>query len=158
MLQTEPAQLKERITALMETESKLRRELEEIKRQKALAEGEELFAAVREIGGHHYLVAKMTAASMELLRENVDRFKDKFGSGVILLGTVQEEKVNFVAGVTKDLTAKVQAGSLVKQVAAIAGGGGGGRPELAQAGGKNPAKLDEALREGERLIRAGLEG
>ncbi len=158
MLQTEPAQLKEKIKALMETEGKLRRELEEVKREKALAEGEELFAGVREIGGRHYLVAKMTAASMELLRENVDRFKAKFGSGVILLGAVQDEKVHFVAGVTKDLTAKIQAGALVKQVAAIAGGGGGGRPELAQAGGKNPAKLNEALREGERLIQAGLEG
>jgi len=157
LLQTEPAQLKERIKALLETENKLQRELEEVKREQALAEGETLFAGVREIGGHHYLVAKMTAASMELLRENVDRFKAKFGSGVILLGSVKEEKVNFVAGVTKDLTGKIQAGALVKQVAAIAGGGGGGRAELAQAGGKNPAKLDEALREAERLIRAGLE-
>ena len=96
-------------------------------------------------------------SSMDLLRENVDRFKDKFGSGVILLGAIQGEKVNFVAGVSKDLTAKIQAGTLVKQVAAIADGGGGGRPELAQAGGKNTAKLEEALCEGERLIRASLE-
>lgn len=158
VLQTEPAQLKEKIHALVEMEAKLKKELDEIKRQTALAEGEELFAAVKEIDGHHYLVAKMTEASMELLRENVDRFKDKFGSGVILLGAAQGEKVNFVAGVTKDLTAKVKAGMLVKEVATIAGGGGGGRPELAQAGGKNVAQLDEALREGERLIRTGLEG
>jgi len=157
-LQTEPAQLAEKVRVLVETESRLRQELAEVMRRKALEEGEALFAGVREWGGHHYLVAKMTAASMELLRENVDRFKEKFGSGVILLGSVQGEKVNFVAGVTKDLTGKVQAGSLVKQVAAIAGGGGGGRPEMAQAGGKNPAKLDAALREGERLIQAGLEG
>ena len=158
LLQTESAQLCEKVRTLLATEAKLKKELEAIARKAALAEGEELFAAVQEIGGHHYLVAKMTAASMDLLRENVDRFKDKYRSGVILLGAAQDEKVNFVAGVTKDLTAKLQAGTLVKQVAAIAGGGGGGRPELAQAGGKNVAKLDEALQEGERLIRAGLEG
>ena len=157
LLQTEPSQLKEKVSALVEAETKHQKELEAIKRQTALAEGEELFAGVQEIGGHSYLVATMTEASMELLRENVDRFKDKFGSGVILLGAAQGEKVNIVAGVSKDLTAKIQAGNLVKQVATITGGGGGGRPELAQAGGKNAAKLEEALREGERLIRAGLE-
>jgi alanyl-tRNA synthetase len=157
LLQTEPNQLKEKVSALMEAETKHQKELEAIKRQFALAEGEEIFTGVQEHGGHSYLVAKMTEASMDLLRENVDRFKDKFGSGVILLGAIQGEKVNFVAGVSKDLTAKIQAGTLVKQVAAIADGGGGGRPELAQAGGKNTAKLEEALCEGERLIRASLE-
>ena len=143
---------------MLATEAKLKKELETIARKAALAEGEEIFAAVKTIGGHHYLVAKMTAASLDFMRENVDRFKDKYRSGAILLGAVQGEKVNFVAGVTKDLTGKLQAGALVKQVAAIAGGGGGGRPELAQAGGKNVAQLDEALKEGERLIRAALEG
>ncbi|NLW59005.1 MAG: alanine--tRNA ligase [Firmicutes bacterium] len=158
LLQTEPAQLAEKVRALLATEAKLKKELETIARKAALAEGEEIFAAVKTIGGHHYLVAKMTAASLDFMRENVDRFKDKYRSGAILLGAVQGEKVNFVAGVTKDLTGKLQAGALVKQVAAIAGGGGGGRPELAQAGGKNVAQLDEALKEGERLIRAALEG
>lgn len=158
LLQTEPAQLTEKVRALLATEAKLKKDLDAIARKAALAEGEELFAAVQEIGGHYYLVAKMTTASMDLMRETVDRFKDKYRSGVILLGAAQDDKVNFVAGVTKDLTAKLQAGNLVKQVAAITGGGGGGRPELAQAGGKNVDKLDEALREGERLIRTGLEG
>ena len=95
---------------MLATEAKLKKELETIARKAALAEGEEIFAAVKTIGGHHYLVAKMTAASLDFMRENVDRFKDKYRSGAILLGAVQGEKVNFVAGVTKDLTGNFKLG------------------------------------------------
>jgi alanyl-tRNA synthetase len=150
----EPSQLKEKVSELIAEQTQLRKTLEEIERKTALAEGEEMLSKVKEAAGHRYLVAKMSEAPMEFLRENVDRLKDKLGSGVILLGAVQGAKVNFVAGVTPDLTSLVKAGEIVKAAASVAGGGGGGRPELAQAGGKNADQLDEALREGERFIRA----
>ncbi|NLC38628.1 MAG: hypothetical protein GX779_05070, partial [Clostridia bacterium] len=83
--------------------------------------------------------------------------KSKMGSGVILLAAVMEEKVNFVATITKDLLAKgLHAGNLVKEVAKITSGGGGGRPDMAQAGGKNPAKLEEALAQVYGLVKKQL--
>lgn len=156
-LHTEPHQLKEKVSEIVAEHARLKKILDDLERKAALIEGEEMLAAVEEAGGHHYLVAKMNDVTMELLRENVDRFKDKLGSCVVLLGAVQGEKVNFVAGVTSDLTAKVKAGEIVKAAAKVAGGGGGGRPELAQAGGKETSKLEQALQEGERVIRFLLE-
>ena len=74
-----------------------------------------------------------------------DRLRDRLGSGVVCVGGVVDGKVNLVAAVTRDLTKRVQAGKLVQEVARAVGGGGGGRPDLAQAGGKDPSKLDAAL-------------
>ncbi len=158
LLHSEPQQLKEKVSEVLAEQARLKKTLEEQERKAAFAEGEKILATVKEAGGHRYLVAKMDGLAMELLRENVDRFKDKLGSCVVLLGGVLGEKVNFVAGVTPDLTGKVKAGEIVKAAAQVAGGGGGGRPELAQAGGKEPGKLEQALREGERVIRSLLEG
>jgi alanyl-tRNA synthetase len=90
------------------------------------------------------------------LREQCDVLKRKLGSGVIVLGSASGGKAALVVGVTKDLTGRVQAGDLVKDVAAIVGGGGGGRPDLAQAGGKQPEKLDEALAKAPEIVGAKL--
>ncbi|NLW56391.1 MAG: alanine--tRNA ligase [Firmicutes bacterium] len=158
LLHSEPHQLKEKVSEVLAEQARLKKALEELERKAALAEGEKILATVKEAGAHRYLVAKMNGLSMELLRENVDRFKDKLGSCVVLLGGVLGDKVNFVAGVTPDLTAKVKAGEVVKAAAQVAGGGGGGRPELAQAGGRETGKLEQALQEGERVIRSLLEG
>ena len=75
----------------------------------------------------------------------VDTVRDRLGSGVVCVGSVVDGKVSLVAAVTKDLTKRYHAGKLVQEVAKVTGGGGGGRPDLAQAGGKDPAKLDQAL-------------
>lgn len=100
---------------------------------------------VKEIGGIKLLAEKVNAKDMNHLRTMVDELKAKLGSGVIVLGAVQNEKVNISAGVTKDLIERgFHAGKLVKQVAEACGGGGGGRPDMAQAGGnslKNWKKL-----------------
>jgi alanyl-tRNA synthetase len=83
----------------------------------------------------------------------VDLLRGKIGSGVILLGSAAGDKVNLVAAVTKDLLgAGLHAGKLVKEVAAVVGGGGGGRPEMAQAGGKDPSRLSEALEIAYRVV------
>ncbi|NLY88549.1 MAG: alanine--tRNA ligase [Firmicutes bacterium] len=158
-LKVEPEKLVSRIEELLAEQARLTRAKEEEDRKHARAEREEILATrVREAGGHRYLVARCDGSGMELLRENIDYFKDKLGSCVALLGASNGGKVHFVAGVTSDLTGKIHAGQLVKKVAAITGGGGGGRPDLAQAGGKDAKKIDEALATGEKLIRELLEG
>jgi len=79
------------------------------------------------------------------MRDLADKFRDKMKSGIIVLGSAAGSKVLLIVVVTKDLTAKYHAGNIVKQVSSIVGGGGGGRPDMAQAGGSIPEKLDEAL-------------
>jgi alanyl-tRNA synthetase len=92
---------------------------------------------------------------MDALRNMGDMLRDKMGSGVVVLGTVSEEKVNFVAMATKDVLDKgIHAGNIIREVAKAAGGGGGGRPDMAQAGGKNPAKVAEALEKAYEVIES----
>ena len=81
------------------------------------------------------------------MRTLVDNMRNKLGSGVVVLGSVQDGKVALIVGVTADLTSRVQAGKVIKQVAEKVGGSGGGRPDMAEAGGKDPAQLDAALNE-----------
>ena len=92
------------------------------------------------------LAHEIEGADAKALRETLDKLKDKLGSAVIVLASANDNKVSLVAGVTKDQTAKIKAGELVIMVAQQVGGKGGGRPEMAQAGGDNPAGLAEALK------------
>jgi alanyl-tRNA synthetase len=111
------------------------------------------------VDGSRILAARVEAGNAEALREMADSLRDQIGSGIVVLGTVFDGKPAFLAMVTSDLTGKgVHAGNLVKQVAALTGGGGGGRPELAQAGGRDPSRLDEALQLARDVARQSLEG
>jgi alanyl-tRNA synthetase len=102
------------------------------------------------------LVARVSAPRIEILREMADLIRDKLKSVVLVLGTVAEGKPVFLAAATQDLVARgYDAGKIVREAAKVAGGGGGGKPHLAQAGGKHKDKLDEALREAKNLIRGG---
>jgi alanyl-tRNA synthetase len=101
------------------------------------------------------LATRMDGLDMDTLRATVDHFKDKLGSGVVLLASVVDGKVAFACGVTKDLAGKHKAGDLVKKVAAVCGGSGGGKPEMATAGGKDADKVDAALAAVEALIAGG---
>jgi alanyl-tRNA synthetase len=92
------------------------------------------------------------------LRDMADALRSKLGSGVVVLGTRSDEAVSIVAAVSKDLTPRVKAGELVKRLSAIVGGGGGGRPDFAQAGGKDPEKLPAALASVREAVRAQLGG
>jgi len=92
------------------------------------------------------LVARVPSSRLEMLREMSDFLRDRLLSAIVVLGTVYEDKPAFLAAVTPDLVARgYDAGKIVKQVAAVTGGGGGGKPNLAQAGGRDKEKLDEAL-------------
>ena len=137
------------------------RELDELRRASAKAEKEAAGGkvdelAIRTLPGGKYVVGRLDGLSMDLLLEAADRLRDKMGSGVAILGAVTDGKPFFVVGVTKDLTGKIKAGDLIKEIAAVAGGSGGGRPDVARAGGKDAGKIDEALGKGEERVRAVL--
>ena len=89
------------------------------------------------------------------LRDMADRLRERIKSGVVVLGTAQGERAILLAAVTKDLTDRFHAGNIIKQLAPLVGGGGGGRPDFAQAGGKDPTRLDEALSAAYELLGAG---
>ncbi len=124
-----------------------------LERELARKEVESLLAQAEVINGVRMLAAKVSSHRMEILREMSDLLRGKFGSAVIVLGTVYQDKPAFIASVTPDLVAKgYQAGDIIKQVARVAGGGGGGKATLAQAGGRYKDKLDEALKLVKSLI------
>ena len=103
-------------------------------------------SSVQQIDGVAVLTSEVSASSMDALRDTVDTLREQIESGVIVLGSVVNEKPAFVAAVTKDLTGKgYHAGNIIREIAKRAGGGGGGRPDMAQAGGKDPSKIKEAL-------------
>jgi alanyl-tRNA synthetase len=115
---------------------------------------EALLGEVKQIDGVNVLAARISASNMELLRDIGDWLKDKLGSAVIVLGIVRDGNPKFLAMVTPDLVAKgIHAGDIVRQVAQVTGGGGGGKAEMAQAGGKDRSKIDEALRLVPQLVR-----
>lgn len=117
---------------------------------------ESLLAGVQEVNGVKVVAAKVSASDTELLREMGDFLKDKLGSAVIVLGAIMEGNPRFLAMVTPDLVKKgLHAGKIIKQVAQITGGGGGGKPEMAQAGGKEASKIDQALKAVPGLISGG---
>jgi alanyl-tRNA synthetase len=122
------------------------KEIGQLRRQLARLEFEAILNQVQEVNGVQVVAARVDATDSETLREMTDWLRNRLGSAVVVLGAVIEGKPNFVAAVTEDLVGRgVKAGDLIKQVARIVGGGGGGRPTLAQAGGRDPNRLGEAL-------------
>jgi alanyl-tRNA synthetase len=123
----------------------LERELGRLKSKLASNQGEDLAAQAVLVKGAKVLAAKIEGADAKTLRETMDKLKDRLKSAAIVLGAVNDGKVSLIAGVTSDLTSKLKAGELVNFVAQQVGGKGGGRPDMAQAGGTEPAKLPNAL-------------
>lgn len=141
-----PRDLVSRVEGLLEEIRQLHRENESLATKLGNIEAGNLIDRVKDVNGVSVLAEKVNATDMNNLRSMVDDLKQKLDSAVIVLAAPQGEKVNIVAGVTKDLIANGHhAGKIVKEVATICGGGGGGRPDMAQAGGKDPEKLDSAL-------------
>ncbi len=124
----------------------LEKELQQLKAKLACQASADIESHAVDIEGIKVLAHHIEGADAKTLRETLDRLKDKLGSAAIVLGTTSEDKVNLVAGVTKDQTSRIKAGDLVNVVATQVGGKGGGRPDMAQAGGNNPAALDQALK------------
>ncbi|WP_134700075.1 alanine--tRNA ligase [Ammoniphilus sp. YIM 78166] len=135
-----------RVEGLKANIRELERENESLKAKLSHVEASSLTDRVQEVNGVKVLAEQVNGMDMENLRNMVDDLKNKLGSAVVVIGSVQGDKVNLTAGVTKDLVDKgFHAGKLIKEVATRCGGGGGGRPDMAQAGGKNPEQLKEAL-------------
>jgi alanyl-tRNA synthetase len=133
------------VQGLLEEKKSLEKELARLKSRLASGQGEDLASQAVDVKGAKVLAATLDGADAKTLREAVDRLKDQLKSAAIVLGAVVDGKVSLIAGVTADLTARVKAGELVNFVAQQVGGKGGGRADMAQAGGTEPAKLPAAL-------------
>jgi alanyl-tRNA synthetase len=145
-LSVPPAQLLERLDGVLAELKQRQQELNQFRTEQARGSLDQVLANVTDIAGVRTVVARVTASDTDQLRQMGDWLRDKLGSGIVVLGTVLGDKPMVLAMVTKDLAGtRVHAGNLVKSLAGLMGGGGGGRPDMAQAGGRDVEKLDQAL-------------
>ena len=145
-LQTPVADIEGRIDGLLEELTSLRREKENLERKLSLTSASELLELRQDVGGVSVLSARVDAANVDSMREMGDWLRDKMGSGVVVLGAVINERPSLISMVTPDLRSSgLDAAGIVRGAAKVIGGGGGGRPDTAQAGGRDASKLDDAL-------------
>jgi alanyl-tRNA synthetase len=158
-VEVSPAEaLRQRIAAQEDELKKLRRELDEARMKSAASRMSGAADQAVEVAGIKVLAQRVDALDRGQMRTLVDNLRNKLGSGVVVLGGAQDEgKVALIVGVTKDLTGKVQAGKIVGQIAKLVGGSGGGRPDMAEAGGKDAGQLDAALKSAPEVVK-GLVG
>lgn len=149
-------QLKEVVTKTEQLQQQLRdlqKENEQLAGKLANQQAGDIFKDVKEVNGVRYIAAQVNVKDMNQLRQLADQWKQKELSDVLVLATAQDEKVSLLAAMTKDMNGKgLKAGDLIKAIAPKVGGGGGGRPDMAQAGGKNPAGIADALAEVENWL------
>ncbi|WP_100402274.1 alanine--tRNA ligase [Bacillus sp. FJAT-42315] len=154
-LKTNPKDIVTKVESLQAEMKELQRENESLLHKLSNIEAGSLLDNVKEVNGVKFLAARVQATDMNNLRTMADELKQKLDSGIIVLAAPSEDKVNIIAGVTKDLVDKgYHAGKLVKEVASRCGGSGGGRPDMAQAGAKDPSKTEEALQFVEEWVKS----
>ena len=153
LLHTPVGGLEQRVEKLLEERRVLERELESLRADQRRAASGDLASQAQEIGGVQVLAAKVEGVGGDSLRALVDELRDKLRSAVVLLATPADGRVTLALGVTPDLKGRLAAGDLIREVAAIVGGKGGGRPDFAQAGGRDPGKIDEAFDRLYALVR-----
>lgn len=156
MIKSGRDEIEDKLEQILVRNRKLEKELEQLKGKLASAAGTDLAADAVSVGEVKVLAANLDGADAKSLRETMDQLKNKLGTAVILLAATTGGKVSLVAGVTKDLTTQMKAGDLVKLAAEKVDGKGGGRPDMAQAGGSNPAALPQALEIVEPWVRKQL--
>ncbi|HEX7217911.1 MAG TPA: alanine--tRNA ligase [Burkholderiales bacterium] len=144
-VRAQPGAVEKAVSTLLEEKKALEKELGKLRSKLALGQGQDLASQAVDVKGAKVLVATLDGADPKTLRDTMDKLKDRLKSAAIVLGAVNDGKVSLIAGVTSDLTAKLKAGELVNFVAQQVGGKGGGRPDMAQAGGTDPAGLPDAL-------------
>jgi len=142
----------DKVKKLLDRQKELEKEIEKLRGQFEKDRIPALLEQKKSVNGTQVLISRIDGLDGKQLRDIVDQLKEKLGSGVVVLASAGEANVNLVAAVTKDLTKRYQAGNIIKELAAMVGGGGGGRPDFAQAGGKDPAQIDAALKRAEELI------
>ena len=154
---TTPADLKAKIESMLEEIKALHAENDKLKSKLANESLGDVMNQVRDVKGVKVLAAKVADVDMNGLRGLGDQLKDKLGEGVIVLASVQGDKVNLMVTATDEAQKKgAHAGNLVKAIAGLVGGGGGGRPNMAQAGGKNPAGIADALAQAKSALEEQL--
>ena len=157
MLRTKPLEVPERIEALNRSLKEYEKEIESLKNQMARAASGDLMEEAYEYGGTKILISELPATDAGNLRETAERLRDRLGSGVVILGSTQEEKVALVCFVSKDVVQRgIHAGKTIGAAAKVVGGGGGGRPDMAQAGGKDPGQLKAALQTAREIVEKNL--
>ena len=143
----------EKVKKLLERQKELEREIQKLRGQFEKDQIPELLAKKQSVDGTNFLVSQVDGVDAKQLRDIADQLKEKLGSGVVVLASAGASNVNLVASVSPDLTRRYHAGNIIKELARLVGGGGGGRPDFAQAGGKEPGKIAAALKRAEELIR-----
>jgi alanyl-tRNA synthetase len=154
MLKVQPFEVVEKTRKTLAMLREWEKELELHKSRSVAAHAEDILSEVKENDGVKVLIKRQDGLDQKELRTFADSIRDRLKSGVILLGSVKEEKVSLLAMVTKELTGRFHAGEILKEVAAVIGGTGGGRPEMAQGGGKESERLDDALAKGWEFIKS----
>ncbi len=152
MLKTAPDQVKEKINQLLRDLKQKDTEVEYLKAKILSKESGDILSGLKEINGIKVLAKEFDSLSPKELRDYVDRIREKLESGIIVLGSKNEDKVMLICAVTDDLTKQYNAGKIIKKMSEIVGGKGGGRPDMAQGGGSNPRKLPQALEAIEEII------
>lgn len=152
LLSANPENLEERLRALMEDNKRLQREVDKWKQAAATGAAVDYLGNAKDVKGIKVVAAEVEGQDGKGLRMLLDNLRDKLGSGVIVLGAAEGGKAALCVGVTKDLTGRVKAGDIVARIAPIIGGSGGGRPDMAQAGGKDADKLGEAIAKAPEVV------
>ncbi|NLY61278.1 MAG: alanine--tRNA ligase [Clostridiales bacterium] len=156
-LKTNPNGLVQKAEGLVQQVKEYEQEIQQLKRQIAQGTIEELVNSKQSVGDVNYITAKIDNQDMNSLREIADILRNKLKSGVVVLASENQQKVNLVAAATKDLVNRgVHSGNLIREIAKETGGGGGGRPDMAQAGGKDPSKISQALEKVKVLLEQQL--
>ncbi len=145
LVNARPEELAAKVNTLQDETKRLARELQQAKMKAAMGGGSGAHEDAIDVAGVKLIAREVSGLDKDALRALVDQHRDRIKSGVVVLAAPSDGKVSIVVGVTPDLTKKVPAGQVVKQLAPIVGGGGGGRPDFAEAGGKDPAKIGEML-------------
>ena len=151
-LKTSPAKAPEQLDKVLTHQKELERRLKQQAQKASAGQSDEALARVEQVAGVNFLASRVKADSPRVLREMGDRLKDKINSGVIVLGAESKGKALLLAVVTEDLTDRFHAGNIIKALAQEVGGGGGGRPDMAQAGGPEPEKLNQALSRAKDIV------
>ncbi|HOP99767.1 alanine--tRNA ligase [Acetivibrio clariflavus] len=156
-LKTSPQDSVKRIESIMTELKNAQKEIEQLRSKLVSSSLDEVLSKAIDVNGVKVVKARFDQLDMEALRNTGDTIRNKLGSGLVVLGSGYEGKVSFVVMATKDVVSKgIHSGNIIREVAKIAGGGGGGRPDMAQAGGKDISKLDEALDYSVKVVEAQL--
>lgn len=145
----------ERLEKLLSRQHELEKQLDQLQGQLAGSQSDAITSQVRQTNGVNVIASRVEGVDQKALREMADTLRDKHQPAVVVLGATNGAKVSLLAAVSKDLVQQYHAGKIIKEIAPLVGGGGGGRPDFAQAGGKDPTRLDEALQKVYELIEKG---